>query len=92
MHNNQHPNLRFTCEKAQGPSLPFLDVEVTISDEEFDICLSSVLLYFNSIVPLSRKRGLITCLLHRAYSYSSNDSLLKTEIKFFFFYSNGVDT
>ena len=31
-------------------------------------------------MPLSWERCLVTCLLHRAYLYSSNDSLLKTEI------------
>ena len=84
--NNQHPNLRFTCEQASRPSLPFLDVQLTIWDREFNICVyrkptfTGVLLHFNSIAPLSWKRGLINCLLHRAYLYSSNDSLLKTEI------------
>ena len=84
--NNQHPNLRFTCEEASGPSLPFLDVQLTICDGEFNICVyrnptfTGVLLHFNSIAPLSWQRGLINCLLHRAYLYSSNDSLLKTEI------------
>ena len=76
----------FTCEVASGPSLPFLDVELMICDEEFNISvyckptLASVLLQFNSIAPLSWKRGLNNCLLHRAYLYSSNDLLLKTEI------------
>ena len=37
--NNQHPNLRFTCEEASGPSLPFLDVQLTICDREFNICV-----------------------------------------------------
>ena len=74
------------CEEASGPSLPFLDVQLTICDREFNICVyrkptfTGVLLHFNSIAPLSWKRGLINCLLHRAYLYSSNDSLLKTEI------------
>ena len=84
--NNQHSILRFTCEEASGPSLPFLDVEQASCDGEFNISVyrkptfTGVLLYFNSIAPLSWKRGLINCLLHRAHLYSSNDSLLKTEI------------
>ena len=86
MLNNQHPNLRFTREEASGPSLPFLDVELTICDGEFNInvyckpTFTAVLLHFNSIAPLSWKRGLINCLIHCAYLFSSNDSLLKTEI------------
>ena len=35
--NNQHSNLRFTYEEALGPSLPFLDVKLTICDGEFNI-------------------------------------------------------
>ena len=75
--NKQHPNLRFTCEEASGPSLPFLDVELTICDGEFNICVYrkptfiGVLLHCNSIAPLSWKRDLINCLLYRAYLYSS---------------------
>ena len=35
--NNQHLNLRFTCEEALDPSLPFLDVQLTICDRELNI-------------------------------------------------------
>ena len=50
--NNQHPNLRFTCEKASGPSLPFHDVEATMCNGEFHVSVyhkptfTSVLLHF----------------------------------------------
>ena len=59
MPNNQHPNLRFTSEEASGTSLPFLDVELTICDGEFNISayrkptFTGVLSHFNSIAPLS---------------------------------------
>ena len=55
---------------------------------------SGVLLYFNSIAPLFWKRDLITCLLYGAYSYSSNNSLLKPEINFTIslFKQNGYPT
>ena len=39
-----------------------------------------MLIHFHSIAPFLWKRGLISCLLHCAYLYSSNNSLLKTEI------------
>ena len=67
--NNQHPNFRFTCEEASGPSLPFLDIEVTICDWEFDVSVyrkptfTGALLHFKSIAPLCWKRSLIACLL-----------------------------
>ena len=37
---------------------------------------------FINIAPLSWKLGVITCLLYRAYLYSSNHLLLKTKINF----------
>ena len=86
--NIQHSNLRFKCEEVSSPSLPFLDVEVAICNGKFCISVypqptfTGVLLHFNSIAPLSWKRGLITCLLPCAYLYSSNYSLLKTETIF----------
>ena len=73
--DKQHSNLHFTCE---GASLPFLDVEVMIHEEGFDISVyrkqtfTSVLLHFNNIAPLSCKRGLITCVLHKVNLFSSN--------------------
>ena len=59
MLKNQYANLRFTCEEASRPSLPFLDVEVTICDEKFNaseyrkLTSGRVLLHFNSIAPFS---------------------------------------
>ena len=84
--NNQHPILRFTCEEASGPSLPLLNVELASCNGEFNInaygkpTFTGVLLHFNSIAPLPWRGGLINCSIHRAHLYSSNDSLLKTEI------------
>ena len=84
--NNQYPNLCFTCEKVLVPSLPILDVELTICDGEFNVSVyrkptfTRVFLHFNSIAILSWKRSLITCLLHCDYLYSSNDSLPQTKI------------
>ena len=88
MLNNQLPNLRFTCEEASSPPLPFFDVELTICDAEFNVrvyrkpTFTGVLSHFNSIAPFSWKRDIITWFLHRAYLYSSNDSSLKTENNF----------
>ena len=66
--NNQHSNLFFTCEEIQGPSLRFLDIEVTICEVEFDIRVShkpnfsGVLLRFNSIAPLFLSLAHLSCL------------------------------
>ena len=82
------------------PSLPFFDVEVTIHDREFDVSehhkptFWGARLHFKITAPMPWKRGIITCLMHCAYSYSSNDPLLETEINFIIslFKRNGYPT
>ena len=95
----QHTDLSFTREKISGILLQFIDVEVTIRDRKINIrvhhkrTFTNVLLHFNIIAPLSWKRGLITCLSHSAYSYSSKVSSLEIEINFIIFlYRNGYPT
>ena len=86
--NNHYLNLRFTREEASSPSLPFLDIKLSICGGEFNVsvyrkpAVTGVLLHFNSITPLFGKQGFVACLSHRAYLHSSNDSLLKTKINF----------
>ena len=52
--NSEHSNLCFTCQEVLGPSLPLLDVKVTICDKKFGISVycnpifTSTLLYFSS--------------------------------------------
>ena len=33
--NSHHPNIKFTCEKEQNNSMPFLDISITRTDRGF---------------------------------------------------------
>ena len=75
----------FTVERTDG-SLPFLDVDVKITeDNTIETCIyrkqtnTDVLLNFDSVAPSAWKKGLIKCLLYRAKSICSSDSLLSKE-------------
>jgi len=86
--NDLHPNLKFTAEV--GPStLPFLDTAISLPNIDDGIFTSDVyrkptytglLLNFHAICPFKWKLGLIQCLLHRAYSITSNWSLFVEEV------------
>ena len=100
--NTMHPNLKFTAEI--GPStLPFLDTAITLPDIVNGIVTSQVyrkptftglMLNFSAMCPFKWKRGLIQCMLHRAYTISSNWSLFDKEVDFLkrTFAANGYPT
>ena len=83
--NSLHPNLRFTVETTEG-SLPFLDVEIQLKDDHVETWIyrksthTGVVLNFEAIAPVKWKRGLILCLLHRAYNTCSSAELFHNEI------------
>ena len=79
--NSLHPSLRFTVEKEKDGVLPFLDVKVEKSSNEF---LTSVYrkptftgLYtnWNSFEPTKRKTNLVGTLVHRALKICSKSKL-----------------
>ena len=83
--NEQHPNLRFTVEV--GPRcLPFLDVSVSVRLQSAVLGMfrkdtyTGLLLNFSAVCPISWKRGLVFCFLHRAYTVCSTWSLFHIEI------------
>ena len=84
--NKQHKNLRFTMEVANG-TLPFLDVEIKIQQENASTWVyrkstyTGVLLNFSSVAPLKWKRALISCLLHRAHVICSSEYLFNCEVE-----------
>ena len=78
----QHPNLMFTVEQTDGLLL-FVEVNVKIAEENtIKICIyrkqtnTAVLLNFDSVAPSAWKKALVKCLLYRAKSICSADSLL----------------
>ena len=85
--NCQHPNIKFTVEKATN-TLPFLDVEIKITDSNtFESWTwrkkthTGLMLNFTAVCPSNWKIGLISCLLHRAKRVCSNKNLFTLEIE-----------
>ena len=76
--NSKHTNIKFTVEKEQGNTLPFLDVEVTRTDTEFITgtyrkpTFSGVYSNYRSLIPTEYKIGLITTLLYRCFELVSD--------------------
>ena len=83
--NKQHPNLKFTCEDAQG-NLPFLDVDVKIENGTLCTTLyrkkthTGVLLNFSAMAPIKWKIGLMYCLINRAWSICSTRQYFDAEM------------
>ena len=84
--NQQHPNMKFTCEEEKDNQLSFLDISVTRVNNAFSTSLhrkdtfSGVYTNFKSFMSSSYKEGLIFTLLHRAFTISSNYQTLHEEI------------
>jgi hypothetical protein len=78
-------NLEFTVEIASD-FLPFLDVQVKLEDDHFDLSVyrkstnTNVLLNFNAITPNKWKSSLICCLLLRAWKICSSTELFSDEV------------
>ena len=83
--NCLHSNLEFTVELATH-SLPFLDVDVAISNDNVNLCIyrkktnTNVLLNFGAITPFKWKESLIFGALHRALKICSSTSLFNQEV------------
>ena len=83
--NSQHKDIKFTVEKATE-TLSFLDVEINITDNGFKSWVwrkktnTRVILNYNAICPKSWKTGLIMCLLKRAKTICSDNTLYDKEI------------
>ena len=79
--NSLHTSLKFTSEKEVNQSLPFLDVLVTKSTNNFTTYVyrkatfTGEYIRWNSFGPKTRKTNLIATLTHRALKICSKSSL-----------------
>ena len=79
--NSLHTSLKFTSEKEVNKSLPFLDVLVTKSTNNFTTSVyrkatfTGEYIRWNSFGPKTRKTNLIATLTHRALKICSKSSL-----------------
>ena len=86
--NNQHPNIKFTCEIESNSELPFLDVLVHKENNKFTTSVyrkptfTGLGLNYLSFTPLLYKINCIKTLMNRAYETCSNYFSLDREIQF----------
>ena len=84
--NSRHSNIKFTVEEEQNGSLSFLDIKVTREEGKLVTSIhrkktfSGVYVNYNSFLPRDYKRGLISTLLHRAYTICYDYTTLHLEI------------
>ena len=84
--NTCHPNMNFTLEMENENSLPFLDVNVIRLNDRFvtsvfrKATFSGIFTNFRSFIPELYKRNLISTLLFRSYTISSNWELVHKEV------------
>ncbi len=72
--NYQHPNISFTSEIEHEGKLPFLDIDIFRSNGKFTTSVyrkptfTGLFTNFQSFIPLTYKRSLVSCLLHRIFN------------------------
>ena len=85
--NSRHANIRFTVEEEDNDTLSFLDIAITRTEGKLSTSIhrkktfSGVYVNYNSFLPRDYKRGLISTLLHRAYTICSDYNRLHQEIE-----------
>ena len=85
--SSKHPNINFTFEEENNNVLPFLDVNVYRDANKFSSTVhrkdtfSSVYTNYESFMPDTYKRGLISTLLFRAFSITSSYGSLHEEVE-----------
>jgi len=86
--NNQHPNIKFTCEIEQNGHLPFLDIDISRDMNSFVSSVYRKPTYtglttkFNSYIPIKYKGNLISTLIFRAFKISKDYFIFIKEIDF----------
>ena len=79
--NSLHPSHRFTVEKEKDGVLPFLDVKIEKSSNEFltsvyrKLTFTGLYTNWNSFEPTKRKTNLVGILVHRALKICSKSKL-----------------
>ena len=85
--NNQHPNIKFTCEEEENNKLPFLDVSISKTEgRNFDTTTykkstyTGLLTNFTSFTSIQYKVGLIKTLIDRARKINSSMTNLTNDL------------
>ena len=84
--NGLHDNISFTCERSVNDTMPFLDVQLSFTDNIITTAVyrkntfTGRLLNYKSIAPKIWKIGLIKTMIYRAYHLSSSWKKFHEEI------------
>ena len=87
--NSKHPNIKFACEIEKDHCLPFLDVNIMFSDSLLSTSVyrkptfTGLFTNFDSFIPISYKKGLISTLLFRYFNISSSYAIFHAEVEKF---------
>ena len=85
--NCHHKNIKFTLEKESNHFLSFLDILIKNEVNRFSTSvyrkktLIGLFTQFHSFTPMSYKIGLIRCLIHRAFKFSSLYIMFHNELE-----------
>ena len=86
--NNYHPNLKFTMEKEQNGSIPFLDMRIIHIGEHLTSTWyrkdtdTGLTMNFHSLAPMKYKRSVVTGLVYRIhYACSTWENFHKSLVK-----------
>ena len=86
--NKFHQNIKFTYEVEHNEKISFLDdllmrwngkLETTVFDKETN---NDIYLHWQSVAPMTWKKGTLRTLIRRAYTVCSNDNLLQKELHY----------
>ena len=86
--NSRHCNIKFTCEIENNDSLPFLDVNIRKSDNNFITSVYHKSTYtglttrYDSFIPSRYKDNLISVLIYRAFHISKDFFIMVKEFEF----------
>ena len=87
--NSKHPKIKFTYEIEKDHCLPFLDVNIMFSDGILSTSVyrkptfTGLFTNFDSFIPISYKKGLISTLLFRYFNISSSYAIFHAEVEKF---------
>ena len=86
--NKRHPNIKFTIEKQINHSIAFLDVFISVTNNENltlptyrKLTYTGLLLNFKSFTSFSYKISLIKCLIDRSFKICNNWNSFHNDIE-----------
>ena len=84
---NMHPNITFISEVERDGKLPFLDIVISRSQGKFNTFVyrkptfTGLFANFHSFIPLTYKRCLVFCLIHRIFNLCSSYENFHTQLE-----------